>query len=197
MQFLKIIAIFSMIIFAPVAMAKMPAKSTVAQATMINNQGEMIGIAMIKKASNGVLIDLSVQGLEPGYHGMHFHNVGNCDDMDAFKNAGGHIMPTDKPHGFFHAQGPHEGNLPNLIVHKDGTAQVELYSNLVQFDEGPAPLLDEDGSTLIIHENRDDHITQPIGGAGGRVACGVIKQLPIKTQVQPRLEKEKIHGGSR
>jgi len=38
-----------------------------------------------------------------------------------------------------------------------------------------ADLLDEDGTALIIHENRDDHLTQPIGGAGARVACAVIK----------------------
>ncbi|HBX92207.1 MAG TPA: superoxide dismutase, partial [Hyphomonas sp.] len=36
-------------------------------------------------------------------------------------------------------------------------------------------LLDEDGSALIIHEAEDDHMTQPIGGAGARVACGVIQ----------------------
>ena len=35
-------------------------------------------------------------------------------------------------------------------------------------------LMDEDGSALIIHEAEDDHISQPIGGAGGRVACAVI-----------------------
>jgi Cu-Zn family superoxide dismutase len=27
----------------------------------------------------------------------------------------------------------------------------------------------------VIHINRDDHITQPIGGAGPRIACGVVK----------------------
>ena len=27
---------------------------------------------------------------------------------------------------------------------------------------------------LVIHENRDDHASQPIGGAGGRFFCGVI-----------------------
>jgi Cu-Zn family superoxide dismutase len=26
----------------------------------------------------------------------------------------------------------------------------------------------------VIHENRDDHASQPIGGAGGRFFCGVI-----------------------
>ena len=107
---------------------------------------------------------------------MHFHTKGTCEDADAgFKATGGHVMPHGKPHGFMHNEGPHAGNLPNLIVRKDGTALIELYSDLVTLTDGPAALLDADGSTLIIHENQDDHVTQPIGGAGGRVACGVIK----------------------
>ena len=36
-------------------------------------------------------------------------------------------------------------------------------------------LLDADGSALVIHANPDDHSSQPIGGAGDRVACAVIK----------------------
>ena len=84
-------------------------------------------------------------------------------------------MPLGKPHGFLHPEGPHAGNLPNLVVGSNGTANVELYTNLVTLSEGNAALLDQDGTTLIIHENEDDHLTQPIGGAGGRVACGVIK----------------------
>ena len=36
-------------------------------------------------------------------------------------------------------------------------------------------LLDADGSALVIHANADDHSSQPIGGAGDRVACAVIK----------------------
>jgi Cu-Zn family superoxide dismutase len=36
-------------------------------------------------------------------------------------------------------------------------------------------LRDGDGSALVIHANPDDHMTQPIGGSGPRVACAVIK----------------------
>ena len=36
-------------------------------------------------------------------------------------------------------------------------------------------LLDDDGSSVVIHENPDDHVTQPIGGSGGRIACGIIQ----------------------
>jgi Cu-Zn family superoxide dismutase len=40
---------------------------------------------------------------------------------------------------------------------------------------GPgAWLWDEDGSAIVIHANADDHTTQPIGGAGDRVACGIL-----------------------
>ena len=106
---------------------------------------------------------------------MHFHKVGDCSDLAAFKSAGGHVDPHTKPHGFLNPNGPHEGNLPNLVVGSDGKAEVELYSEMVSLVSGPANLFDEDGSALIIHINRDDHMSQPIGGSGGRIACAVIK----------------------
>ncbi len=36
-------------------------------------------------------------------------------------------------------------------------------------------LRDADGTALVIHANPDDHMAQPIGGAGARVACAVIR----------------------
>lgn len=36
-------------------------------------------------------------------------------------------------------------------------------------------MLGEEGTALVIHENPDDHMSQPIGGAGDRVACGVVQ----------------------
>ena len=48
--------------------------------------------------------------------------------------------------------------------------QAELFTTLVD----PDLLMDDDGSAIVIHENPDDHKTQPIGGAGGRIACGVL-----------------------
>ncbi len=153
---------------------------------IINNDGDVIGDVFVKEASNGVLIHINVQGLPPGAHGMHFHKVGDCSALKDFASASGHIMPQGKPHGFLHPEGPHAGNLPNLIVHEDGTASVELYSQLVSLYPADAEetsatpaLYDADGSALIIHENPDDHVTQPIGGAGGRIACAEIKQPDI------------------
>ena len=143
---------------------------------LIDRNGDETGAATLYQGTDGVVMRLALNGLPPGLHGMHFHAKGTCEDPEAgFKATGGHVMPFGKPHGYMNPGGPHAGNLPNLIVAPDGTAVVELHTHLVSLTDGPAALLDADGSTLIIHENEDDHITQPIGGAGGRLVCGVIR----------------------
>lgn len=150
-----------------------------ASSDLINNQGDVIGTALYTQGNEGVLIEITIDDLPVGKHGMHFHEKGTCEDLDAFKMAQGHIMPTNKPHGYLNPEGPHEGNLPNLIINEHGKAHLELYTELVSLngrDDKPA-LLDEDGSTLMVHINEDDHMTQPIGGAGARIACGVIKTV--------------------
>jgi Cu-Zn family superoxide dismutase len=40
---------------------------------------------------------------------------------------------------------------------------------------GKINLLDADGSAVVVHASPDDHLSQPIGGAGARVACAVLK----------------------
>lgn len=148
-----------------------------AHSTIINNKGKTIGKAEYTQGNQGVLIEINLTGLPQGKHGMHFHEKGICEDIQDFKMAKGHIMPDGKPHGYLNPQGPHAGNLPNLIVGKDGSAHIELYTDLVSLrGRGGRPaLLDKDGSALMIHENPDDHTTQPIGGSGGRIACGVVR----------------------
>ena len=150
-----------------------------AYSDIINNEGQKVGVAHYIQGAQGVVIEIKAYNLPVGKHGMHFHRVGNCQDHKNFKRAKGHIMPTNLPHGYLNKDGgPHEGNLPNLIVHQDGTVHVELYSQLVSLkghNNLPA-LLDEDGSSLMIHVNQDDHKTQPIGGSGARIACAVIKE---------------------
>ena len=70
------------------------------------------------------------------------------------------------------------GDLPNLFAAADGTAKAEFFTTLVSVSGGEMPaLLDEDGSAVIIHENPDDHMTQPIGGSGGRIGCGVVGKM--------------------
>lgn len=140
---------------------------------VIGADGEAIGILNILSGPNGLLLEVTIDpnGLTPGWHGLHLHQVGNCDDLGVFKNSGGHVGKVAEGHGLLNPKGPEGGDLPNIWAAIDGSAGYEAFTTLTT----AADLADEDGAALIIHEARDDHMTQPIGGAGGRVACAVIK----------------------
>ena len=146
-----------------------------AVAELVDAEGNAIGTARIEQAPHGVLMLVEVTGLPPGAHGIHLHGTGSC--APDFKAAKGHVNPQGVEHGLRNPNGPDAGDLPNLHVAADGTATAEFYTERVSVGTGankPA-LLDADGSALIIHANPDDHMTQPIGGAGGRIGCGVIR----------------------
>ncbi|MBA4801300.1 MAG: superoxide dismutase family protein [Euryhalocaulis sp.] len=117
-------------------------------------------------------------GLPAGEHGIHLHETGDCS-ADDFTSAGGHIGKESAQHGMDNPEGPEAGDLHNLMVAPDGTADQTLNTRvLLQGDMGKRPkLLDADGSAVVIHEAPDDHTTQPIGGAGARIACGVIEGI--------------------
>ena len=147
-----------------------------AVAKLVGDEGQSIGQARFEQAPQGVIMLVEVAGLPPGAHGIHLHGTGSCEPD--FKAAKGHINPQAVEHGLRNPNGPDPGDLPNLFVAADGTATAEFYTTRVRVaaadgDDKPA-LLDADGSAVIIHANPDDHLTQPIGGAGGRIGCGTI-----------------------
>lgn len=141
--------------------------------SIVGNNGSEIGKATFSPAPQGVLIRVLVHagGLTPGWHGTHLHMVGDCSDPAKFEHAGGHIQKSNTNHGLLYVHGPENGDLPNISVASDGSAAAELYSGLITM----ADLQDADGSALVIHANADDHMSQPIGNAGDRVGCAVIK----------------------
>ena len=151
-----------------------PAEHT---AEFISNERAKIGKVVLTRTAKGVSALVKIEGLTPGKHGMHFHEKGDCSD-DAFKNSGGHINPKGHQHGLKNPDGPDNADLPNLVVDADGTASQRVMNGRISFSgEGGRPaLFDKDGSAMIIHANPDDQVTQPIGGAGARVACAVIKR---------------------
>src|SRR5215469_17624165 len=125
--------------------------------------GQVIGQVTVTAAPNGVILRVQARGLRPGWHGMHFHEKADCGDP-AFKGSGGHLhAETPVVHGMLNADFNDAGDLPNLYVNADGSATVELFSTLVTLKGGGArpPLLDADGSALVIHANPDDYKSQP------------------------------------
>ena len=169
------VALLSLGLLGVPALADDTAAPVMAKATLINTDGEEAGMATLTQGPSGVLIHVKVEGLTPGKHGLHLHAHGVCEPHEGFKTAKGHVGKVPGGHGLLNPEGPEPGDIPNIFVGADGVGEMEAFTSLVSLVEGPNNLLDEDGSTFIIHENADDHLTQPIGGAGARVACGVIE----------------------
>jgi superoxide dismutase, Cu-Zn family len=170
-------ALSTVILFAFAATLSAQTSSTGHTSELKNSKGNAIGAVTVTGAPHGVLLRVEARDLTPGWHGMHFHEKGDCSDA-MFKNAGAHVhAATPVVHGFLNADANDAGDLPNLFVAADGTATVELYSTLVGLDSsgGRPALLDADGSALVIHADPDDYKSQPIGGAGARIACAVIR----------------------
>ncbi len=166
-------------VFSLAALPAFAADAPLATATFKNGEQAETGTADLSEGPEGVVIRVNVEGLTPGWHGIHFHDTGDCSD-EGFKKSGAHVHHDEKePHGLLNPEGPDDGDLPNLYVAADGTGQAEMFSERVTLtgaDDDRAHLLDANGSAIVIHANPDDHMSQPIGGAGDRVACAVIEK---------------------
>lgn len=139
-----------------------------ATAMLRTGTGGDAGRATVTEVAGGLRYTLDVKGLSAGTHGAHIHTTGLCDGPD-FTTAGGHWNPTTMKHGSMNPQGPHEGDLPNLIVGTDGRGTLGITVPGATM----TGLLDADGAAIVVHAGADDLMTDPSGNSGGRVACGV------------------------
>lgn len=145
-----------------------------ATAEIRDPSGNVLGFAnFTEDAAGRVHVSVHVQGLTPGQHGLHLHAVGAC--APDFAAAGGHFNPGGHQHGLDNPAGPHAGDLPNLDVNRAGIGRLNATVERVTLSPGPLSLFDLDGSAVVIHAAPDDQVSQPIGGSGARVACGVIE----------------------
>jgi len=164
-----------------ILMALLPLSTALAQekeasANMINAEGQEVGTVTFAETPSGVLhIVVEMTDLPPGPHGFHVHEKGACEPDGGFESAGGHYAGDDE-HGIHSQEGPHPGDLPNVHVGQNGTLKAEFFSDdLSLSDDDDNPLLDEDGSAILVHASPDDYESQPSGNSGDRIACGVIE----------------------
>jgi len=146
---------------------------------LVGEGSRAAGTVTLTDGPRGVMIRVEADGLAPGWHGMHIHAVATCADA-GFKASGGHVHDaavTSPVHGLLNTAETDRGDLPNIFAGSDGKANAEVYAPGLSLGAaaGRLNLLDADGSALIIHAAADDYQTQPIGGAGARVACSAIK----------------------
>jgi Cu-Zn family superoxide dismutase len=144
-----------------------------AGASLKDKDGKDVGRATLIETADGTRIVVTGYRLPPGTHGLHVHAVGKCDPPD-FMTAGDHFNPTNKKHGTQNPEGPHAGDLPNMVVAASGEGGVDVTTKAVTLGPGPTSLLGQGGTSLVIHAAPDDNRTDPAGNTGARIACGVI-----------------------
>jgi Cu-Zn family superoxide dismutase len=154
----------------------MYSRTTKAVAVIHPTQGNAAsGTVTFEHQPQGMLVTAKIHGLTPGEHGFHIHEYGNCSCADALC-AGDHFNPTHKNHGGPHNPERHVGDLGNITADARGNVQYEYVDTFLTLN-GPHSII---GRSVIVHEQRDDLVSQPVGNAGARVGCGVIGIAPVK-----------------
>jgi Cu-Zn family superoxide dismutase len=139
---------------------------------LINASGQTIGDVRAWQTAGGVTFRINASGLPHGVHGIHVHPIGRCDPPD-FSTAGTHWNPTGREHGMNNPKGPHAGDMPNVTVAANGVLQETVtlpHATMAQ-------LVDADGSSIMIHANADDYVSQPAGNSGAKIACAVVQPV--------------------
>lgn len=168
-----------------------------ATAALRTPDGSDAGTVTFSEEDGAVHVSVDARGLEPGFRGFHIHAIGKCEpdseppgggESGNFMSAGGHLTgDSDKEgHGNPDATVGHAGDMPSLLVNEDGTATMTFRTDRLTRDL----LLDDDGSSVMIHEGPDnfahiperyapdgpDEDTKSTGDAGARALCGVVEE---------------------
>lgn len=143
-----------------------------ARAELREPGGRIVALSSVSQIGDTMRVRVEASGLAPGIYGVHLHTFGRCDPP-SFESAGGHWNPTAREHGRDNPRGQHLGDLPNLMVGTDGRGSFEFSIPGAWISGGRAPLLDADGTAIVIHARADDYRTDPSGNSGARIACGV------------------------
>lgn len=128
-------------------------------------------VTLTQVEGHKVLVKAVITGLKPfAEHGFHVHAVPDCSG-DAL-GTGGHFNPDAHPHGDPAHILRHAGAMFNMKADAQGTATTRQELDTVMLSAGRYSIVD---LPIIVHRDRDDYVSQPLGNAGPRVGCGVIK----------------------
>ena len=162
-------------LFSAIASASAAPAPVVMNTVSASGVGASLGTVTVEETPYGLVFTPALSGLEPGVHGFHVHEKGNCGpDMKDGKPgaalaAGGHYDPENtKKHGLPWGDG-HKGDLPALLVDAKGHASQPVLAPRLK-------LADIKGRALMVHAGGDNHMDHPapLGGGGARMACAVI-----------------------
>ncbi len=151
------------------------AEKLVVEVSLLDAKGNTpVGQVVAVNTPYGVALYPNLKGLTPGVHGFHVHQNPDCGMTEKGNGmkAGGHWDPEKTgQHSFPWDDKGHKGDLPSLIVDKDGNATTPVLAPRIK---DIAELRDH---SLMIHVGGDNFHDHPaaLGGGGARMACGVMK----------------------
>ena len=151
------------------------------------------GFVLFTQLENSVKVNIYIEGLSDGNHGIHIHEKGlsevnNFEDIDCCEKLGGHFNVEEKwslthPNGTKH--GEHTGDLCLNILSKDNIVTHTFFDEKISLHE------DDDrsiiGRSVVIHKDEDDvgkglYLEEEknvqilvSGNAGERIACAEIR----------------------
>lgn len=166
----------------------------VGRASLVDTEGRPAGSVSLRRGDAGLIVRARVQGLQPGFHGFHVHEVGACDpnaregaERSPFASAGEHLARGDAVHG------DHAGDLPPVLAGEDGEAFYTVSTERLTIEQ----LTEGDRTAFVVHAEPDnvahvperyssdrgrgggpDRRTLRTGDSGVRVACGEIRRVP-------------------
>jgi Cu-Zn family superoxide dismutase len=138
--------------------------------------GQPVGTVTIREAAQGIVLEPNLKGLPPGARGFHIHQNPDCGpgqnngQTAAGFAAGGHLDPAGSGKHLGPQGTGHLGDLPAVVVNSSGVANQPVAALRLS-------MKDVQGRALMIHEGGDNYADEPkpLGGGGGRIACGLIK----------------------
>lgn len=172
----RIFASFVLAVFASPAHAA--SKTVDINAITAEGIGAKIGTVVLRDTRQGLMVEPKLGSLPPGPRGFHIHEKPDCGPGPGADGrpaaglaAGGHYDPHQtKQHRGPHVEASHLGDLPVLVVEKDGTATLPVLAPRLK-------VRDVVGRSIMIHAGGDNYDDTPaaLGGGGARIACGVIR----------------------
>lgn len=146
-----------------------------AEVVLMPTEGsKAMGFVSFARTGDKLRVVAEVNGLAPGLHGFHIHEIGDCGAPDA-SSAGGHFNPAGGHHGSPDQADHHAGDMPQLVADAGGVARLTAYIDGVSLQRNAEVGIR--GRSVVVHAQADDFRSQPAGNSGGRLACGVI---PVK-----------------
>jgi Cu-Zn family superoxide dismutase len=159
--------------FGTWALSPQPAAAPPIEAALIGPKGDAIGKITLRGGADLTVVRIAINagGLTPGWHGIHFHAVGDCSDTGQFQLSKGHVNHDSSKHGLLNPEGPDDGDLPNIYANADGSANAEVVHDLALSGErGPAR---RGRLRPRVHASEDDTLDPTDRNAGARVGCAV------------------------